>query len=88
MHESTGLKPDWLSDIKLFSVKISNILWYSNLSRIFPLMGSNDIGRYVLNICLSPLVWIGTTFAFFHSLGNLPLSTQDWKINLIGLQIQ
>ena len=37
---------------------------------------------------MSPLLWIGITCAFFHSLGNLPLSKQDWKINFKGLQIE
>ena len=31
VHESPGLKPDWLSDINLFSLKDSNILSNSNL---------------------------------------------------------
>ena len=42
MHESPGLKPDWLSDIKLFFVKNLNVLSYSNLSRISPVVESND----------------------------------------------
>ena len=35
VHESPGLKPDWLGDIKLFSVKNSYILLYNILSNIF-----------------------------------------------------
>ena len=37
---------------------------------------------------LVTFLWIGTTFAFFNLLGNLPLSKQDWKINFKGLQIK
>ena len=36
-------------------------------------------------VCLSPFFWIGTTFAFFHSIGNLPLDT-FW--NSMGFQIE
>ena len=35
IHELPGLKRDWLSDIKLFSGKKSNILSYSNLRYFF-----------------------------------------------------
>ena len=35
IHESPGLKPDWLGDIKLFSVKNSYMLLYNILSNIF-----------------------------------------------------
>ena len=44
IHESPGLKPDWLGEIELFSVKNSYIL-YNILSNIFPATGSKDIGR-------------------------------------------
>ena len=83
-HESPGLKPDWFYDIKLFSVKDSNILSYSNLSRVFPVM----ILISSFNICLSPILWIGSTFAFLHSLAKVPLSKKDWKISFKGLQIE
>ena len=43
MHELSSLKPYWLSDIKLFSVKNSKIVSFSNFSRIFSVIGSNDI---------------------------------------------
>ena len=45
IHESPGLKPDWLGDIKLFSVKNSYISLYNILSNIFTATGSKDIGR-------------------------------------------
>ena len=37
---------------------------------------------------MSHFLWTGTTFAFFHSLENFPLSKQAWKINFRGLQIE
>ena len=37
---------------------------------------------------MSPFLWTGTTFVFFHSIENFPLSKQDWKINFRGLQIE
>ena len=44
-NESPGLKPDWLGDIKLFSVNNSYMLVCNILSNIFPATGSKDIGR-------------------------------------------
>ena len=88
MQESPGLKPDWYLDIKLFSMKNSNILSYNNLSQILPAIGSNNIGQLLFNICLPPFLWTGTTFAFFHSVVNFPLFKQDWNINFRGLQIE
>ena len=75
-------------DIRIFSMKISNILSYNNLLKVLPKIGSNDIGRWCFNICLSPFLRTGTTFVFFHSIENFPLSKQDWKINFRGLQIE
>ena len=31
-HESPGLEPDWLSDVKLFFVKKSNIVSYGAMA--------------------------------------------------------
>ena len=45
IHESLGLKADWLGDIKLFFVNNSYMLLYNILSNIFTATGSKDIGR-------------------------------------------
>ena len=45
IQESPGLKPDWLGDIKLFSVKNSYMLFYNILPIIFQATGNEDIGR-------------------------------------------
>ena len=45
IHESSGLKPDLLGDIKLYSVKNSYVLLYNIVSYIFPATGSKDIGH-------------------------------------------
>ena len=45
IHESPGLKSDWLGDLKLFSVKNSYMLLYNILSYIFPATGSKGIGQ-------------------------------------------
>ena len=44
-HESPGLKPDCLGDIKLSSVKNSYMLLYNILANIFLATGSKDIAR-------------------------------------------
>ena len=87
-HESSGLKPDWLGDIKLFSVMNSYMLLYNILSNIFPATGSKDIGRQFYKFCISLSVCAGTTLVFFHSVGNFSFSRHDQKINSIGLQIE
>ena len=43
IHESSGLKPDWLGDIKLFSIKNLYMLLYNILSNIFPATGRKDV---------------------------------------------
>ena len=65
MHESLGLKPDWLGDIKLIPVKNSSILFHNVLSNIFLATGSKDIGRYFFKFCLSAFLYAGITIAFF-----------------------
>ena len=45
MQETPGLKPDWLEEMSLFSIKKSNISLNINLSRIFPQIGGSDTGR-------------------------------------------
>ena len=86
IQESPGLKPDWFLDVKLFFMKNSNILSHNNLSKILPVIESNDIVRGFFNIYLSLFLWNGTTFA--RKVGNFPLSKEDWKINFRGLQIK
>ena len=54
LHESCGLKHDWLGDIKFFSVNNSYKLLYNIISNIFPATGSKGIGRYFFKFCLSP----------------------------------
>ena len=45
IHESPGLKPDWLGDTKLFFVNNSYMLLYNILSKHFPARESKDTGR-------------------------------------------
>ena len=42
----------------------------------------------VFNICLSPFLWSGITFGFFHLLGIFPLSKWHSKISFKGLLIE
>ena len=44
MQESPGLKPDWLREMSLFSIKNWNNLLNINLSRVLPQIGSSDTG--------------------------------------------
>ena len=45
MQESSGLKPDLLNEIRLFSLKNLNIALNINRSRIFSQLGSKNAGR-------------------------------------------
>ena len=42
----------------------------------------------VFNICLSPFLWSGITFGFFHLLGIFPLSKWHSKVSFKGLLIE
>ena len=88
IHESPGLKSDLLSDIKLFSVKISYMLLYNILSNIFPATEMKDIGWQFFKFCSSPFLCAETALAFFYSVGNFPFSRHVLKINSKGLQIE
>ena len=55
IQEQPGLKPDWLGNIKIFSVKNSYMLLYNILSNIFPATGSKDIDiRFLVFGVLKP----------------------------------
>ena len=86
IRESAGLNPHWLGYIKIISVKNSYMLLCNILSNIFPATGSKDIGRWFFKFCLSPFLCNGTTLAFFHSVGDFPITRHDLKINFRGLQ--
>ena len=43
-------------------------------------MESKNMGYQFSSICLSPFLCAGTTFVFFHSRGNFPLSRHDLNI--------
>ena len=58
IQESPGLKPDWLKEISLFPRKNFKISLSTNLSRIFPHIGSSDTRWYFFNICLSPFQYL------------------------------
>ena len=45
MQEPPGLKPDWLEEMSLLSIKISSNSLNINLSRIFPQIDSSDTER-------------------------------------------
>ena len=45
MQEPPGLKPDWLEEMSLLSIKISSNSLNINLSRIFPQKDSSDTER-------------------------------------------
>ena len=73
IQELLDLKPDWLEEISLFSIKNSKISLNINLSRIFLHIGSSDTGR-------SPFLWIGTMLPSFHWDGKTPVSRHWLKI--------
>ena len=45
MQESLVLKPNWVKEMSLLSIKNWNNSLNNNLSRIFPKIGSSDTGR-------------------------------------------
>ena len=57
------------------------MLLYGSRSNIFPQIGVMIWGRSFFKDYLSPFLFTRTTFAFFHSEGNVPNSRQDLKIS-------
>ena len=64
IQESSGLKPDWFEEIKLFSLRNLNISLNISHSNIFLQIGSNKTDLYFLKHCLSPFLWTRTTLPF------------------------
>ena len=44
MQKCPGMNPEWFWDIKPFSVKKQNMLFYNNLSKIFPHICRRETG--------------------------------------------
>ena len=56
-------------------------------SNAFLQIGSKEIGLYFLRSCLSPFLWVGTMFAFFHWSGNIPVRGQFSNRSFNGFKI-
>ena len=78
IHKSLGLKPDWLEEINSFSMKYS-----LSVQKFFHKL---EVKIWVDNFFFF-FFRTGSTFAFFHSVGNSPCFIQDWNIKSSGLQI-
>ena len=87
LHELEGLKPEWLSQIKLFSLRNSNIEQYKVLSNIFPITESRNIDLQLSIVRLYPFLLTGTILDFFHISGKIPDSMQGLYIIDKGLMI-
>ena len=57
-------------------------------SKTFPQIGKSNTGRQFVINCLSPFLWTGIMFAFFHSLGNDSVSIRFLKIKCNGFDIE
>ena len=86
VKESPGLKPNWLGDIKLYSVKNWNMLSYNNISNILSEIGSKEIGWHFYGFWLW-LLFFQIKELHWHSERNFLFSKHDRKIIPSGLQI-
>ena len=69
-------KPDWVHLSNSFSSMYLKRELNIRVTEIFPKMGKKETGRLFFMGSFSPLLWIGTSFAFFQRLGNVFLSLQ------------
>ena len=86
-HWSSGIKPDWCRERRLFSLKYLKKSLKMIRSNAFLQIGSKEIGLYFLRSCLSPFLWVGTMFAFFHWSGNIPVRGQFSNRSFNGFKI-
>ena len=86
-QESPGLKPDWLAEINPLLRKKPNISLYKSLSEFYCKLEVKTLDNNFLRFVYVFFVCFGTTLAFFHSYGYIPLSLQLLKISLNGLQM-
>ena len=85
-QESPHLNRDVFLDIRLFFIKYVNIVWKIICCKTLLQIGRRGMSA-VFDTLLVFFVWIGATFAFFHSDGKMPCVRQDLKIILRDLQM-
>ena len=87
IHESPGLNPDYLWDIKSFFVK--KFKHYTIFFQIFFRQWEAEIWGGSFSVFSYLLFYVQELhLLFFHSKGNFPLSRHDLGINSSGLQRQ
>ena len=87
-HESNGWKPDWFQQRRPFFSRYSKIWLKMIISKILPRIGNRETGQQFRRSCLSPFLWIGTTFDFFQFLGKGMLHKQFLKIIDRGFAVE
>ena len=87
MHESPGLNPDWLWEISSFSEKIRTFCYKLSVLVFYHKQAARRLDD-ILQLAVCYFLWTGTTLAFFHSMGNFPLSVHDLKISSKGFKIE
>ena len=68
--------------IWIFCYKLSVLIFYHKQA------ATRLDDSFQLAVCFFCFLWTGTTLAFFHSMGNFPLSMHDLKISSKGFKIE
>ena len=74
--ESFALNPNWHGENKLYLSKKSITAVAIIFSKIFPIEGNNDIGRYESGLSLTPPLKRGITSAILNESGKTPCARQ------------
>ena len=86
-QKSFGLKPDWVLFRRLFSIRISKMASKTSFSKTFEYTGGNDIGRWLLTICLLSFLCTEKTLPFFQSPAKVQNFKKLWNIMRSGFVI-
>ena len=74
MQEYSGLKPDWLVEIKALSRKKLSILLHESISKILLQVGSRDTRWQFFKVC-----WISIGLAFSFPIDIYHCLSNNWK---------
>ena len=80
VQEPQDLNPDCLGDIRSFCEKTKTSCYKLTVQTLYRKPGDKKLDDNFLYNCFSPFLKLETTFAFFHSEGNLPKRKQFGKL--------
>ena len=78
LHESFGLKPDWLEGSKWLQILFIEVIHY--ISNIHTYLQTREVKIQIDILKVITFLQAEVTFAFFHSVGNFPYQMKNRNI--------